>query len=64
MAHFRNKYSLVDCNCRQMFPHMVERAIIPHTQGTEDLKDNVSIINATDMKPLVSLAESVTVIIL
>ncbi|XP_067948699.1 UDP-N-acetylglucosamine--peptide N-acetylglucosaminyltransferase 110 kDa subunit-like isoform X2 [Watersipora subatra] len=44
----------------QMFPHMVERAIIPHAQGSEDLKDNVSIINATDLKPLVSVAENVT----
>jgi len=45
----------------QMFPHMVERAIIPcsNNSNTSELKDNVSIINATDLKPLVSLAENV-----
>lgn len=46
--------------CRQMFPHMVERAIM-HGSGNESLKDNVSIINATDLKPLVSIAENVMV---
>lgn len=40
---------------------MVERAIIPHAAGSEELKDNVSIINATDLKPLVSVAENVKV---
>ena len=44
-----------------MFPHMVERAIIPHAQSSDDLKDNVSIINARDLKPLVSIAENVKV---
>ena len=44
-----------------MFPHMVERAIIPHVPGSEELKDNVSIINARDLKPLVSIAENVKV---
>ena len=48
----------------QMFPHMVERAIIPAvTSNTNvELKDNVSIINATDLKPLVSIAENVKVL--
>jgi len=42
---------------------MVERAIIPPTSDAAavDLKDNVSIINATNLKPLVSIAETVEV---
>lgn len=42
-----------------MFPHMVERAILP--DDSSGVKDNVSIINATDLAPLVSMAQSVTV---
>jgi len=44
---------------RQMFPHMAERALLPH--GSDTIKDNVSIINATDLAPLVSRADSVAV---
>jgi len=38
----------------------VERAILPPSAAYTELKDNVAIINATDMKPLVSIAENVS----
>eukprot|EP00918_Siedleckia_nematoides_P069807 GHVU01152207.1.p1 GENE.GHVU01152207.1~~GHVU01152207.1.p1 ORF type:complete len:691 (-),score=79.28 GHVU01152207.1:1370-3442(-) len=42
---------------RHMFPHMKERAIIKDvTDGTKStLKDNVSIVNATNLKPIMEI---------
>jgi len=50
---------------KQMFPHMIERFIvvdgnsldISNTQTAENLPDNVSIVNATDVSPILEKAE-------
>lgn len=38
---------------RQMFPHLKERLIVSDRSGNSMLADNVAIINATDLSPLV-----------
>lgn len=43
---------------RQMFPHLIERAIIDDKENHDgDVKDNVSIVNATDLSPIIEKAE-------
>lgn len=38
---------------RQMFPHLKERLIVSDKSGNGNLADNVAVINATDLSPLV-----------
>lgn len=38
---------------KQMFPHLKERLIVSDRSGNSGLADNVAIINATDLSPLV-----------
>ncbi|XP_054711717.1 UDP-N-acetylglucosamine--peptide N-acetylglucosaminyltransferase 110 kDa subunit-like [Uloborus diversus] len=45
---------------RQMFPHLIERAIIDDKESRgkkSDVPDNVSIVNATDLSPIIEKAE-------
>lgn len=50
---------------RQMFPHMIERVILAESNGAVDgvvnsgeaLPDNISIVNATDLSPMLERAE-------
>lgn len=38
---------------KQMFPHLKERLIVSDKSGSNKLADNVAVINATDLSPLV-----------
>lgn len=44
---------------KQMFPHLIERAIIESKDNPSKtgLADNVSIVNATDLSPIIEKAE-------
>lgn len=48
----------------QMFPHMLEKAVVDNAASLakkKDVSDNISIINATDLSPIIETA-AVTVI--
>lgn len=45
---------------KQMFPHMLEKAVVDDVTRLaqkEELCDNVSIVNATDLSPIIEKAE-------
>lgn len=46
---------------RQMFPHLKERLIVSGKQQANQLVDNVAVINATDLSPLVENTDVKTV---
>ncbi|XP_063239909.1 UDP-N-acetylglucosamine--peptide N-acetylglucosaminyltransferase 110 kDa subunit isoform X2 [Bacillus rossius redtenbacheri] len=42
---------------KQMFPHLKERVIVTDRSGSKDVADNVAVINATDLSPIMESAQ-------
>lgn len=55
LAYMPNTYFVGDH--KQMFPHLKERLIVSDRNANTGLADNVAIINATDLSPLVESTE-------
>lgn len=51
LAYMPNTYFVGDH--KQMFPHLKERLIVSDRNANSGVADNVAIINATDLSPLV-----------
>lgn len=51
LAYMPHTYFIGDH--KQMFPHLKERLIVSDKSGNGNLADNVAVINATDLSPLV-----------
>lgn len=59
LAYMPHTYFIGDH--RQMFPHLKERLIVSGKQQNNQLVDNVAVINATDLSPLVENTDVKTV---
>lgn len=55
LAYMAHTYFIGDH--KQMFPHLQERIIVSDKSGNGTLADNVAVINATDLSPLVENTE-------